>query len=102
MRRILLCSLIMALPMLLTEPPSADAALICKNGFLHYGGSGFHADRSQSEASAIEAWRRVKATSVGAERAAAMFPPSEQMQCARATGGDGWRCFVRGSHCHTS
>jgi hypothetical protein len=35
--------------------PSAEAALICKNGFLHYGGSGFHADRLQAEANAIEA-----------------------------------------------
>jgi hypothetical protein len=44
----------------------AQAALICKDGHLHYGGSEFYANRLQAEASAIEAWRRVKADSVGA------------------------------------
>src|SRR5215469_5152810 len=88
MRRFL-SSVSIALLTLSMRPPPAGAALICKNGFLHYGGSGFYAQRLQAEASAIEAWRRIKARSVGAERAATMFPPSEQMQCAPATRGEG-------------
>jgi hypothetical protein len=40
---------------------SAQAALICKDGYLHYGGSGLYANRLEAEASAIEAWRRVRA-----------------------------------------
>ncbi len=80
----------------------AQAALICKDGHLHYGGSEFYANRLQAEASAIEAWRRVKAGSVGASRAAKMLPQSEQLHCARATSGEGWRCFVRGGHCRAT
>ncbi len=98
--RIIVNLLGMALLIAVVKPPAADAALICKNGFLHYSGGGFYADRSRAEASAIHAWRRVKARSVGAERAATMFPPSQQMHCSQATGGEGWRCFVRGGRCH--
>jgi hypothetical protein len=102
MRRLLFASAAAAFSMLTVVPPSAQAALICKDGRLHYGGSGFYSDRQEAEASAIEAWRRVKAGSVGASRAAQMFPKSEQFHCARATSGEGWRCFVRGGHCHAT
>jgi hypothetical protein len=88
--------------MLTTAPPSAEAALICKDGQLHYGGSGFYANRVQAEASAVRAWRRVQAVSIGAKRAANMFPKSGQLHCDQAPTGEGWRCFVRGGHCHTA
>jgi hypothetical protein len=81
---------------------SAKPALICKNGHVHYGGSEFHANRLEAEASAIDAWRRVKATSVGRTRADGMFPEKEQLHCARTTTREGWRCFVRGGPCHAS
>jgi hypothetical protein len=81
---------------------AAKPALICKDGHAHYGGSEFHANRLEAAASAIDAWRRVKAISVGRNRADAMFPEKEQLRCARTTIGDGWRCFVRGGPCHVS
>ena len=81
---------------------SAKPALICKDGHVHYGGSEFHANRFEAEASAIDAWRRVKAISVGRTRADSMFPEKEQLLCARTTTGEGWRCFVRGGSCHVS
>jgi hypothetical protein len=74
MRRLLFASATAAFCMLTIESPSAQAALICKDGRLHYGGSGFYSNRQEAEASAIEAWRRVRAGSVGASRAAKMFP----------------------------
>lgn len=86
--------------MLAIAPQGADAALICKSGHLYYGGSEFHADRSQARASAIAAWRRVKARTEGAARAANTFPHNEQLHCERATTKEGWRCFVRGGPCH--
>jgi len=88
--------------MLATASPSAAAALICKNGQLHYGGSGFYANRVQAEASAVRAWRRAKAVSVGAKRAANMFPKGGQMHCGQTPAREGWRCFVQGGHCHTA
>ncbi len=81
-------------------PQSADGALICKSGHLYYGGSEFHANRSEARASAIDAWRRIKATTEGAARAAHMFPHNDQLHCERATTKEGWRCFVRGGSCH--
>jgi hypothetical protein len=102
MRRLLFASATAAFCMLTIVSPSAQAALICKDGRLHYGGSGFYSNRQEAEASAIEAWRRVRAGSVGASRAAKMFAKSEQLHCARATSGEGWRCFVRGGHCHAT
>jgi hypothetical protein len=91
-----------ALVVLAIAPHGANAALICKDGHFYYGGSEFHADRVHAEASAVRAWRRIKAATYGTTRAANMFPPKGQMQCARATTGEGWRCFVRGGPCHTS
>jgi hypothetical protein len=81
---------------------SAKPALICKGGHLHYGGSGFYANRVRAEASAIDAWRRVKAISVGRARADAMFPEKGQLHCDQAATREGWRCFVRGGACHVS
>jgi hypothetical protein len=86
--------------MLAIAPQTAGAAVICVNGHLHYGGSEFHANRSEAAASAIDAWRRVKASTEGAARAARMFPHKEQLHCERATTKEGWRCFVRGGPCH--
>jgi hypothetical protein len=86
--------------MLAIAPQASVAALICKDGHLHYGGSEFHADRSEATASAIDAWRRIKAATEGASRAAKMFPLNEQLHCERATTKEGWRCFVRGGPCH--
>jgi hypothetical protein len=83
-------------------PHHAEAALICKSGHLHYGGSGFYANRLPAEASAIQVWRHIKADTHGATRAASVFPEKEQLHCAAATTGDGWRCFVRGGPCHTT
>jgi hypothetical protein len=40
--------------MLAIGPDFADAALICKGGHLHYGGSGFYSNRLEAEASAIQ------------------------------------------------
>jgi hypothetical protein len=81
---------------------SAKPALICKDGHVHYGGSEFHANRLEAEASALDAWRRGKAISVGRARADSMFPEKKQLHCARTTTGEGWRCFVRGEPCHLS
>ena len=81
---------------------SAKPALICKDGHVHYGGSEFHANRLEAQASAIDAWRRVKAISLGRTRADSMFPEEKQLRCARASAGEGWRCFVRGEPCHVS
>jgi hypothetical protein len=89
-----------AFVMLAIGPQAADAARICTGGHLHYGGSEFHANRSEAAASAIDAWRRVKASTEGAARAARMFPHKEQLHCERATTKEGWRCFVRGGPCH--
>jgi hypothetical protein len=83
-------------------PASAKLPLICKNGHLHYGGSEFHVNRLQAEASAIDAWRRIEAAAGGRIQADKMFPQKEQLRCARATTGEGWRCFVRGGPCHIS
>jgi hypothetical protein len=83
-------------------PISAKEPLICKSGHLHYGGSEFHANRLQAEASAIDAWRRIREAAGGPIHADKMFPPKEQLHCARATTGEGWRCFVRGGPCHVS
>jgi hypothetical protein len=88
--------------MLAIGPHSAEAALICKSGHLYYGGSEFHANRLEAEASGIEAWRRIKAATYGATRAAKMFPDEGQLHCARATTREGWRCFVRGGPCHAT
>ena len=89
-----------AFVMLTVAPQSAEAARICKAGHLYYGGSEFHADRSEAQASAIHAWRRIKAETEGTSRASRMFPPTEQVHCERATTKEGWRCFVRGGPCH--
>jgi hypothetical protein len=89
-----------AFVMLAMTPQTAYSALICKSGHLYYGGSEFHANRSEAEASAINAWRRVKATTEGVARAARMFPHKDQLHCERATTKEGWRCFVRGGPCH--
>jgi|SRR6478752_1976602 hypothetical protein len=78
---------------------SADAAPICKNGHFYYGGSEFHHDKIHAEASAVRAWRAIQSHTHGARATANMFPPSRQMQCARATSQDGWRCFLRGGPC---
>jgi hypothetical protein len=78
---------------------SASAARICKGGHVHYGGSEFHHNKLQAEASAVRAWRAVKAHTYGATAAANMFPPSRQVHCARATHNEGWRCFVRAGTC---
>ena len=102
MRRLLFASTGAALFMLAVAPKSADAALICKEGHFYYSGSEFYANRLQAEANAIEAWRRVKAGTYGATHAAKLFPKAEQLHCARATKGEGWRCFIRGGPCHTS
>jgi hypothetical protein len=88
--------------MLVIVPRFAEAAMICKSGHLYYGGSEFYANRLQAEASAIQAWRRVKATTYGATRAAEMFPGKKQLRCAHATTREGWRCFVRGGPCQAS
>jgi len=88
-----------ALLILSTVPHFAEAALICKDGHLLYGGSGFYANRLQAENSAIQAWRRIKATRNGAASAEKMFPEKEQLHCARPATGHGWRCFVRGGPC---
>jgi hypothetical protein len=78
---------------------SASAARICKDGHVYYSGSGFYRNRLQAEASAVRAWRAIKAHTYGATAAANMFPPSKQVHCAHATGNEGWRCFVRGGAC---
>ena len=91
-----------ALLMLAIGPDFADAALICKGGHLYYGGSGFYSNRLEAKASAIQAWRRIKAATYGATRVAKMFPDAKQLHCARATTRDGWRCFVRGGPCHAT
>lgn len=83
-------------------PVFSREPLICKSGHLHYGGSEFHANRLQAEASAIDAWRRIRAASGGPTHADTTFPRKEQLHCARATTGEGWRCFVRGGPCHVS
>jgi len=104
MRRLLFASAGAALliPVLAIAPHVAEAALICKSGHLYYGGSEFYTNRLQAEASAIQAWRRIKASTYGAARAANMFPEKRQLHCAHATTGDGWRCFVRGGPCHAT
>jgi hypothetical protein len=90
-----------AFVVLAIAPQTANAAPICKSGHLYYGGSEFHANRSKARASAIDAWRRIKATTEGAARAANMLPHHpEQLLCERATTTEGWRCFVRGGPCH--
>jgi hypothetical protein len=86
--------------MLAIGPDFADAALICKGG--HLGGSGFYSNRLEAEASAIQAWRRIKAATNGATRVAEMFPDAKQLHRARAATRDGWRCFVRGGPCHAT
>lgn len=86
--------------MLAIAPQAADAARICKGGHLYYGGSEFHAHRSEAEASAIHAWRRIKAATEGTAHASRMFPPMSQLHCDRAASKEGWRCFVRGGPCH--
>lgn len=83
-------------------PISAKQPLICKDGHLHYGGSEFHTDKLKAQASAIDAWRHIRTASGGATHADKMFPQKEQLHCARATTGEGWRCFVRGGPCHVS
>jgi hypothetical protein len=60
MRRLLFASVTAAFCMLTIAPASAQAALICKDGRLHYGGSGFYSNRQEAEAIAIEAWRCVR------------------------------------------
>jgi hypothetical protein len=89
-----------AFVMLAIAPQTAHSARICKSGHLYYSGSEFRANRSEAQASAIDAWRRIKATTEGAARAAGMFPHREQLHCERATTKEGWRCFVRGGPCH--
>jgi hypothetical protein len=93
-------SIVAAFVTLAIGPQTAHSALICKSGHLYYGGSEFHANRSEAQASAIDAWRRIKATTEGAARAAGMFPHKEQLLCECATIKEGWRCFVRGGPCH--
>ena len=102
MHRLLFASVGAALLVLAMMPRFAEAALICKSGHLYYGGSEFHAKRLQAEASAIQAWRRIKASTYGATRAANMFPEKRQLHCAHATTADGWRCFVRGGPCQAT
>lgn len=97
--RAITASTLAAFGILAIAPRAAEAALICSGGHLHYGGSEFHASRSEATASAVEAWRRVRVQREGA-RAERMFPLKEQLQCERATTQDGWRCFVRGGPCH--
>jgi hypothetical protein len=80
---------------------TATAARVCIGGHLHYGGSGLHHDRVHAEASAVRAWRAIQAESRGARAAANMHPVSNQIHCKRASGNEGWRCFVRGGPCHT-
>ena len=81
-------------------PRTAHSARICKGGHLYYSGSEFQAQRSEAEASAIQAWRRVKARTQGADQAAQMFPAKAQLHCESAVTKTGWRCFVRGGRCH--
>ena len=102
MRRQMLALVGTTLLMSMLVPQFAQAALICKDGHLHYGGSEFYTNRLQAEASAIQAWRHIKAATHGAARAATMFPEKEQLHCAPAVTGDGWRCFVRAGPCHAA
>jgi hypothetical protein len=89
-----------ALLILSTAPHFAEAASICKDGHMLYGGSGFYANRLKAENSAIQAWRRIKAASNA--HAETMFPEKEQLHCARPATGHGWRCFVRGGPCRAA
>lgn len=72
MRRLLFASVGATLLVPTIMPHLAEAALICKSGHLHYAGSGFYANRLQAEASAIQAWRHIKADTHGATRAASI------------------------------
>ena len=89
-----------ALLILSTVPHLAEAAVICKDGRLLYGGGGFYANRLKAENSAMQAWRRVTAASNA--HAKKMFPEKEQLRCARPATGHGWRCFVRGGPCRAT
>jgi hypothetical protein len=100
--RVCLCLTAATCLALAIAPAFAKQPLICKGGHVHYGGSEFHANRLQAEASAIDAWRRIRAAAGGPTHADKMFPQKEQLHCARATTGEGWRCFVRGGPCHVS
>jgi hypothetical protein len=95
-----LASIAASFVILAIAPQTAHSAPICKSGHLYYGGSEFHANRSEARASAVDAWRRIKAATEGAARAANMFPHNEQLLCERAVTKEGWRCFVRGGPCH--
>jgi|SRR6185437_13248630 len=97
---IMRASLIAASFTLASAPRTAHSMRLCKNGQLYYSGSEFHAEKSKAEASAVEAWRRVKARTAGADRASRMFPRNGQLLCERAATKSGWRCFVRGGPCH--
>src|SRR5215475_8795992 len=57
---------------------TATAARVCIGGHFHYGGSRLHHDRVHAEASAVRAWRAIRAESLGARAAANMYPGSNQ------------------------
>ena len=88
--------------MLAIGPDFADAALICKGGHLHYGGSGFYSNRLEAEASAIQACAASRRLPMAQTRVAKIFPDAKQLHCARAMTRDGWRCFVRGGPCRAT
>jgi hypothetical protein len=93
-------SLVLTLAGVVIAPQAAHSARICKSGHLYYSGSDFVAERSKAEASAVQAWRRIKARTEGADRASQMLPSNGQLHCERAATKVGWRCFVRGGPCH--
>lgn len=88
--------------MLRMPPQTTEAARIWKDGHINYGGSEFYADGLQAEASAIRAWRNVKALTCGAAFASHMFLEKDRLQCLRATIGEGRRYFVQGGPCRAS
>ena len=97
-----LFTLVVTISLLAFATNTAMAARVCIGVHFHYGGSELHHDRIHAEASAVRAWRAIQAQSPGVRAAAGMYPGSNQIHCQHAPGNEGWRCFVRGSPCHTA
>lgn len=75
---------------------SADAARLCKDGYVIYAGSTSAPSRRAAEASAETAWRaeRPLRHSDTANR-----PTSPRMKCVRGGSPVAWRCFIREGRC---
>lgn len=76
----------------------AEAARICKDGYLTYTGNGPSANEADAKANALGVWRAMRVGQV----TRGSLPRPEDVQCLRGGSEPAWRCYIRAGLCKTS